>query len=57
MANQSDIVIDQLRSIGVNVIVNVIERRSMHQKVAIIDEVIAWEGSLNILSHGTQKNT
>lgn len=47
MANQSDIVIDQLRSIGVNVI----ERRSMHQKVAIIDDVIAWEGSLNILSH------
>ncbi len=47
MANQADIVIDQLRSIGVNVI----ERRSMHQKVAIIDDAIAWEGSLNILSH------
>ncbi len=47
MANQADIVIDQLRSIGINVI----ERRSMHQKVAIIDDAIAWEGSLNILSH------
>jgi len=47
MANQADIVIDQLRSIGVMVI----ERRSMHQKVAIIDDAIAWEGSLNILSH------
>lgn len=29
----------------------VIERHSMHQKVAIIDGTIAWEGSLNILSH------
>ncbi len=47
MANQADIVIEQLRSIGVTVI----ERRSMHQKVAIIDNAIAWEGSLNILSH------
>lgn len=47
MANQADIVIDQLRSIGIMVI----ERRSMHQKVAIIDDAIAWEGSLNILSH------
>lgn len=47
MANQADIVVDQLRSIGVDVI----ERRSMHQKVAIIDDGIAWEGSLNILSH------
>jgi hypothetical protein len=47
MANQADIVIDQLRSIGVNVV----ERGKMHQKVAIIDDTIAWEGSLNILSH------
>lgn len=47
MANQAEIVIDQLRSIGISVI----ERRSMHQKVAIIDDAIAWEGSLNILSH------
>jgi hypothetical protein len=47
MASQADIVIDQLRTIGVNVI----ERQSMHQKVAIIDNTTAWEGSLNILSH------
>ncbi len=47
MANQAGVVIDQFRSIGVTVV----ERRSMHQKVAIIDDTIAWEGSLNILSH------
>jgi len=40
-------VIEQMRAIGVEVI----ERRRMHQKVAIIDRSIAWEGSLNILSH------
>jgi len=47
MANQADAVIRQLHSIGAKVI----ERRSMHQKVAILDNAIAWEGSLNILSH------
>jgi hypothetical protein len=47
MANQSEIVIRQLRDIGVKVT----ERRNMHQKVAIIDMDVAWEGSLNILSH------
>jgi hypothetical protein len=47
MANQADIVIEQLRSVGISVIT----RKSMHQKVAIIDDAIAWEGSLNILSH------
>jgi len=47
MANQSDVVLNQFRSIGISVI----ERRNMHQKVAIIDNDIAWEGSLNILSH------
>jgi hypothetical protein len=47
MASQSEIVVRQFRSIGVNVI----ERRNMHQKVAIIDNDVAWEGSLNILSH------
>ena len=47
MANQADVVIGQLRGIGVKVI----ERRSMHQKIAIVDDAIAWEGSLNILSH------
>lgn len=47
MANQADVVIEQLRSIGATVI----ERRNMHQKVAILDNAIVWEGSLNILSH------
>jgi hypothetical protein len=47
MESQADIVIEQLRAIGVKVI----ERPSMHQKVAILDKSIAWEGSLNILSH------
>jgi superfamily I DNA and/or RNA helicase len=47
MANQANIVIEQLRDIGAKVI----ERRNMHQKVAILDNIIAWEGSLNILSH------
>ena len=47
MASQSGTVVGQFRSIGVKVI----ERRNMHQKVAIIDNDVAWEGSLNILSH------
>jgi len=47
MKEQSVSVIDSLRSIGATVI----ERRGMHQKVAIVDNEIAWEGSLNILSH------
>jgi KaiC/GvpD/RAD55 family RecA-like ATPase len=40
-------VVDQLRAIEVEVI----ERWKMHQKVAIIDRKVGWEGSLNILSH------
>lgn len=40
-------VVEQMRAIGVEVI----ERWRMHQKVAIIDRKVAWEGSLNILSH------
>jgi ssDNA-binding Zn-finger/Zn-ribbon topoisomerase 1 len=40
-------VINQMRSIGVEIA----ERKRMHQKVAIIDRSVAWEGSLNILSH------
>jgi len=47
MAKQADIVIEQLRGIGAKVI----EHHKMHQKVAILDNTIAWEGSLNILSH------
>lgn len=45
MQNQAKIVIEQLRGIGATVI----ERR-MHQKIAIMDNAILWEGSLNILS-------
>lgn len=47
MIEQADIVIEQLRSIGCKVI----EKQSMHQKVAILDNTVLWEGSLNILSH------
>lgn len=47
MVQQAEVVIDQLRAIGAKVF----ERKSMHQKVAIIDNCVAWEGSLNILSH------
>jgi len=47
MASQSETVIGQFRGIGVKVS----ERRNMHQKVAIIDNNVSWEGSLNILSH------
>lgn len=39
--------IDQFESIGITVI----QRTGMHQKIAIIDNRIVWEGSLNILSH------
>jgi len=31
--------------------VHVIQRKNIHQKIAIIDNNITWEGSLNILSH------
>jgi superfamily I DNA and/or RNA helicase len=47
MAEQADIVIEKLRRMGCKVL----EKRSMHQKVAIFDTSIVWEGSLNILSH------
>jgi len=40
-----------LRSMGINVI----ERSRIHYKVAIIDDHIVWEGSLNILSHRDTK--
>jgi hypothetical protein len=40
-------VVEQMRAIGVQVV----ERWKMHQKVAIVDRKVAWEGSLNILSH------
>lgn len=40
-------IVDYLEGIGIRVI----QRSKMHQKVAIIDRRISWEGSLNILSH------
>ncbi len=47
MVHQAEVVIEHLLAIGAKVI----ERKDMHQKVAIMDDRIAWEGSLNILSH------
>lgn len=47
LASQGEVVIAKFREMGISVI----ERSNMHQKVAIIDDSIAWEGSLNILSH------
>jgi KaiC/GvpD/RAD55 family RecA-like ATPase len=47
LAEHAEQVIQQLQSIGATVI----QRKGMHQKIALIDDRIAWEGSLNILSH------
>ena len=47
LAEQAKIVIEKLKHLGVQVI----ERKGMHQKIAIIDDRIVWEGSLNVLSH------
>lgn len=47
MADQAAMVIEQFQKLSIKVL----ERRSMHQKVAIFDDNVAWEGSLNILSH------
>ncbi len=47
LASQGEVVIAKFREMGVSVI----QRSNMHQKVAIIDNSVAWEGSLNILSH------
>jgi hypothetical protein len=46
MAGQADSGIKMLEELGCTVHL----RRGMHQKIAIIDREIAWEGSLNILS-------
>ena len=35
--------------------VEVVTRAGIHHKAAIIDRVIAWEGSLNILQHWKSK--
>jgi hypothetical protein len=39
--------LNQLREAGAEII----ERENIHQKLAVIDAVICWHGSLNILSH------
>ncbi|MFW5795325.1 MAG: AAA domain-containing protein [Bacillota bacterium] len=44
-------VINQFIKIGVSVQ----QRSKIHQKIAIIDSKITWEGSLNILSHNNTK--
>ena len=51
LATHAESVIDQLESIGVKVI----RRNQMHQKIAILDGKVVWEGSLNILSHKDSK--
>jgi len=50
MIEQSEIVIKNLRDIGVKVIEGYQASRK-HFKTAIIDNRILWDGSLNILSH------
>lgn len=40
-------ILDHMERIGIKTI----QRSRMHQKIAIIDRGVTWEGSLNILSH------
>jgi hypothetical protein len=47
MSEDAAQVISLLEQMGVEVV----QQPEMHQKVAIIDDQICWEGSLNILSH------
>ncbi len=47
MVEEAEAVISQLQSIGVTVV----QRSKIDQKIAIIDDRICWEGSLNLLSH------
>ncbi len=51
MEKQTEDVIEHLLDIGVKVT----ERSKMHEKIALLDNSIAWEGSLNILSHRDTK--
>ncbi len=44
---QSGVVLTEFRKIGATLIL----KQKLHQKVALIDGKITWEGSLNILSH------
>jgi hypothetical protein len=37
--------------------IEVVQKKMWHHKLAIIDNRICWEGSLNILSHGGSKDT
>ncbi len=47
MSEHAEQVVTQLRNIGARVTL----KQKLHQKVAVIDRRISWEGSLNILSH------
>jgi phosphatidylserine/phosphatidylglycerophosphate/cardiolipin synthase-like enzyme len=44
LSEHAEQVINQFENLGSKVI----QRKGMHQKIAIIDGKIAWEGSLNI---------
>jgi hypothetical protein len=46
MRQQAEAVCTLLHGVGVEII----EQRDLHQKLAILDRAVAWEGSLNILS-------
>jgi len=47
LSEHAEEVIKQLEALGATVV----QRKGMHQKVAVIDNQVVWEGSLNILSH------
>ncbi len=47
LSEHAEEVIKHLEALGATVV----QRKGMHQKVAIIDNQVVWEGSLNILSH------
>lgn len=52
MRMQAEIAIRQLESMGVQVIIST---DNSHRKIAIIDQNILWEGSLNILSQNNSR--
>lgn len=47
LAEHAGRVISQLQKMNIKVVL----RKAMHQKIILIDNNIAWEGSLNVLSH------
>lgn len=53
MFRQAEMVFDALKAVGIELV----ERRGLHQKLAILDRMVAWEGSLNILSHSEGRTT